>query len=323
MAVKKRIFITGGEGFIGTYLARNLLNKGHEVATFDAYLNFTNKGKYYHQAMKIRKKYIPNNGLKRYKGDIRDYNLLCRKVKSFKPDILIHLAGLPMARVPENFADQLVPINMQGTLNVIDCFAKSNTAQKLVYTSSSMAYGHFKQVPQSEQMLLNPENVYGATKAAGEYFVRLLRDKDWVIIRPTSVYGFTDIANRVTQLLIDAAYLNKSGAWVGKGEKLDFSYIEDVAKGFELATLKSKANGHTLNISKGVGRSISDFAEYLQKVYPNFKFDKKAPATDEPYRGPLDISLAKNILNFNPKYNIEEGIDETLELIQRYDFYNF
>ncbi len=315
-----KIFITGGKGFIGSYLTDKLLEIGHQVATFDAKLNFINNNTYYNRCLKIRKLFLKNKPDKEYLADIRNLQKLQSAVADFKPNIIVHLAGLPMARVSQNHANLMIPINMQGTFNVLKVFEDS-TAKRIIFASSSMAYGHFKQTPQTEEFILDPTNMYGATKAAGEYFVKLCK-KEWVIIRATSVYGFTDCANRVTQLLMDAAALEKA-AWVIKGETLDFSYIEDVVNGYLQCILLPKAAGNTFNISRGEARAASEFAELLKEYFPKFKYEIRKPDGHQVWRGSMDITKAKKILKFKPKYDIEKGVKATLKLINKYNFYNF
>lgn len=312
-----KIFITGGEGFIGSSLSHKLIHLGHEVATYDSLLSFINNPSYFQRSIEIRGRHFKQSH-KKYSGDIRDYGKLQQAINDFNPEIIVHLAGLPMARVLPEYVDQMSPINMQGTLNITKLFEQS-TARRFVYTSSSMAYGHFKQTPQTENFLLDPTNEYGACKAAGEYFVKL-SEKEWVIVRPTSVYGLADAANRVTQLLLDAAHLNKP-AWVVDGETLDFSYIEDVTDGFVLLITKKEANREIFNISRGEARSAAEFAQLVKKHFPKLTLDIRKPTKQQVWRGPLDISKAKSILGYNPKYSIEEGIAETVKLIHKYNFY--
>lgn len=313
-----KIFITGGEGFIGSYLIDRLSKEGFITASFDMNLNFINNPDYYLRCLNLRKKILKKSD-KKYKGDIRNMDKLKRAVADFKPDIIVHLAGLPMARAPQNYTHLMVPINMQGTINALEVFEQS-TAKRFVFASSSMAYGHFKQTPQTEEFTLDPVNSYGATKAAGEYFVKLSK-KEWVIVRATSVYGFTDCANRVTQLLIDAS-VQKKPAWVIKGETLDFSYIDDVTDGYVKCILSKEASGNTFNISRGEARSAEEFAAILKQYFPKFKYEVREPDGYQVWRGPMDTTKAKNLLKFEPKYNIEDGIKETLKLIKKYNFYS-
>lgn len=313
-----KILLTGGSGFIGTALTNKLVENGHEVGNYDKKLSFINKPRYFQAALLHRKKHYKNQAQYTLEADIRDTVSLTKAFEEFKPEVVVHLAGLPMARPLPEFEGEMIPINMEGTLKVLDVFEKSNSAKKFVYTSSSMSYGHFTQNPQTENVILNPINSYGATKAAGEYFVKLSK-KEWVILRPTSVYGYTDAANRVTQLLLDAAVTGKS-AWVVKGETLDFSYVEDVADGFVKAIESSSALYETFNISRGEPKAASEFAEILKIHFPDFSYEVREPSSQQVYRGALDITKARNFLEYSPKYSIEEGIKEILKLMNEYNW---
>lgn len=305
-----KILITGGEGMIGSHLTDRLITEGHEVASYDALLNFANNNKYYRKCLALRQKLFKQPA--KYWADIRNINKLRTAVSDFKPDTIVHLAGLPMARVPLNHIHKTIPINMGGTLNVLKVFEESD-ATKIIFASSSMAYGHFVQTPQSEDFILNPINEYGACKAAGEYFTKLSK-KQWVITRATAVYGFTDCANRINQVLIDAA-INKTKPWTVRGETLDFTYIDDVVDGYVRCIFDPKAIGQTFNLSRGEVRSTQEFAEELKKYYPDFTYDVKEPPVDQVWRGALDITKARNILKYDPKFNIEDGIKKTLSYL--------
>jgi len=314
-----KILVTGGAGFIGSKLIDRLVDAGHETASFDALLEFINKPQYYKTALKHRKNLF-KQPTKFYKGDIRKKSQLEEAFNDFNPEVVVHLAGIPMARPLPQYAPEMSPINMVGTINVLDVFEKTPSARRIIYTSSSMSYGHFTQSPQSEDVLLNPTNEYGAAKAAGEYFTKLSK-KEWVIVRPTSVYGYTDSANRVTQLLIDAA-ITKKNAWIVRGETLDFSYVDDVARGFHLCIESHSAMYNTFNISRGEPRSAEDFAEIVKKYFPKFNYDVREPTSQQVFRGALDISRAKKLIGYEPKFNIEQGIEEILDMVDRYKWSN-
>jgi len=319
--IEMKILVTGGNGFIGSHLLDSLAEDGHESASFDATLNFSDKPRYYKRCLAIRKRYLKNKPAKEYVGDIRKINNIKYAIRDFKPEVVVHLAGLPMARVAKHHERAMSPINMLGTINVLKAFEAETSARRIVYTSSSMAYGHFKQMPQGEDFLLTPENEYGAAKAAGEYYTRLSR-KEWVIARPTSVYGLTDCANRVTQLLLDAAHMKKS-VWVVRGETLDFSYIKDVVDGFKLLITKPIACRQTFNVSSGEARAVTEFASIVKSYFPKFEYEIREPSSQQVYRGPLDISKAKKVLKYRPHYSIEKGIKEIMMLIKEYKFYDF
>lgn len=315
-----KILVTGGAGFIGSKLVNNLLQNGHKVCVYDALLNFIDKPHYYRTALEHRKLMFKNKADLFYEEDIQDTKALQNAFDKFRPEVVVHLAGLPMARPLPNYSDAVIPHNMDGTLRVFDIFEKCPSARRIIYTSSSMAYGHFTQSPQTEETLLSPINEYGATKAAGEYFVKLSK-KEWVIVRPTSVYGYTDAANRVTQLLFDSA-MTKKPAWIVRGETLDFSYVDDVALGFQKCIESHSAMYQTFNISRGEPRSAQDFAEVLKTYFPNFIYELREPTNQQVFRGALDISKARKLLDFEPKFNIEAGIKEILRLAKKYKWKN-
>jgi UDP-glucose 4-epimerase len=313
-----KILVTGGTGFIGSCLVEKLLQRDHEVATFDANLNFINKPRYYQKGLEDRKKMFPTKPAATFDGDIRDEKEIQKAFMKFKPEVIVHLAGISMSRPLEQYAPLMIPINSDGTMRMLEAFEVSPSARRFIYTSSSMAYGHFTQTPQPEDVILNPINTYGATKAAGEYFMKLSK-KEWVIVRPTSVYGYTDACNRVTQLLLDAALTNKS-AWVVQGETLDFSYVDDVAEGFVKCIESPSAMYQTFNISRGEPRSAVDFAEALKKHFPKFSYEVREPTSQQVFRGALDIAKAKKLLGFEPKYSIEDGIKEILQFAKTYNW---
>jgi len=314
-----KILVTGGAGFIGSKLIDRLVDAGHETASFDSLLQFINKPHYYKTALKHRKK-IFKQPAKNYKGDIRKKEQLEEAFHDFNPEVVVHLAGIPMARPLPQYALEMSPINMVGTINVLDVFERTPSSRRIIYTSSSMSYGHFIQSPQSEDVLLNPTNEYGAAKAAGEYYTKLSK-KEWVIVRPTSVYGYTDSANRVTQLLIDAA-ITKRNAWIVRGETLDFSYVDDVARGFHLCIESHSAMYNTFNISRGEPRTAQDYAELVKKYFPKFNYEVREPTVQQVFRGALDIARAKKLIGFEPKYNIEQGVEQILDMMERYKWAN-
>ncbi|MCS6955738.1 MAG: GDP-mannose 4,6-dehydratase, partial [Candidatus Calescibacterium sp.] len=98
----KKIFVTGGSGFIGSALIDKLIQEGYEIASYDAYMNFTDNPEYYKKCLRLREKLYKQPSVV-FRGDIRDREKLERSVRNFQPDIIVHLAGLSMARVLEKY----------------------------------------------------------------------------------------------------------------------------------------------------------------------------------------------------------------------------
>ena len=151
------ILVTGGEGLIGSALIDKLIKRGHKVTSFDMGINFTNSDRYYNYCVGLRKKLYKNSHIC-IKGDVRNKVELDKALIKSKAEVIVHLAGLPMARPPQNQAHLMIPINLNGTINVLESFEKSETARRLIFASSSMAYGHFLQNSQIEDCILRPVN---------------------------------------------------------------------------------------------------------------------------------------------------------------------
>ncbi len=310
-----KIFITGGSGFIGSYLTNALLTRDHKVTVFEKYLNFTGKKSYYMQALTLRENLFRRKPHV-ISGDIRSKKQVTDALRDTQPDVVVHLAAISNARPPTKFEHLMGPINLYGSLTVFAAAENTPSVRRIIFPSSSFAYGSYSKNPQPEDAPLAPQNDYGKMKAACEYALQLSR-KEWVILRPTSVYGFTDAANRVTQLLWDAALSGKP-AWVVAGEALDFTYVDDVVDGFVRAITGKKAARHIFNISRGIARTSEDFAQILKRYFPDFSYEVRETSANLISRGAMDISKAKKLLRYQPKFDIEDGIARTLRLMKKY-----
>ena len=160
-----------------------------------------------------------------------------------------------------------------------------------------MIYGDFKKNSVNEDDNKNPKDAYGIMKLSGEIITRGLCNLYGIpfsIIRPSAVYGPTDMNRRVSQIFIEAALKNKQIYVEGPNEKLDFTYVDDLVEGLILVAVKTKANGETFNMTYGKGRKLIDFVNILKKYYPNLKFQVKPKDKLKPSRGTLSIQKAKN-----------------------------
>jgi nucleoside-diphosphate-sugar epimerase len=174
-----------------------------------------------------------------------------------------------------------------------------------------MVYGDFKTNKVNEESPVNPKEAYGTMKLAGEIVTKgigKLNNIPYTIIRPSAVYGPTDMNRRVSQIFIENAFTNKEIEIEGKNEKLDFTFIEDLAEGCVLAGTKKQGMDQVFNITYGKGQTLYSYVLNLKKLFPNLNYKIKPRDKTKPSRGTLSINKAKKLLGFKPEYNLKKGI---------------
>tara|TARA_B100000965_G_C19411725_1_gene678012 strand:- start:235 stop:807 length:573 start_codon:yes stop_codon:yes gene_type:complete len=189
-----------------------------------------------------------------------------------------------------------------------------------------MIYGNFEYSPCDESHKREPIDIYGGAKLASENIIETYNRRfgiEYTIIRPSAVYGPTDVNRRVSQIFLENAIKGIPISLHNGGKsKLDFTYVEDTAMGIFLSIIKEEAKNNIFNITAGEGRSLLEFSNILKNYFPNLSVELKDVETHRPERGSLDISKAKKILGYKPKFNLEDGlkiyIDYVLGKFQNY-----
>ena len=321
----KTALITGGLGFIGAHIAIDLLkNKNVKkcilLDNFGGYINPTKKN--FYDFRKKRLDSIKNKVIERC--DTSNFKSVFEIIKKHQPEIIFHTAALPLAKLDNLNTDEAKIGSVDSTINLLDAITLLNKVEKkykckrFIYLSSSMVYGDFKTKQVDEKSPVNPKEAYGTMKLAGEIITKgisRLNNIPYTIIRPSAVYGPTDMNRRVSQIFVESAFKDKLIEIEGKNEKLDFTFIEDLAKGCVLAGTKKKGINQTFNITYGKGQTLYSYVMNLKKIFPNLKFKIKPKDITKPSRGTLSINKARKLLNFNPKYNLRVGIKKYVEYL--------
>jgi nucleoside-diphosphate-sugar epimerase len=249
-------------------------------------------------------------------GDILD-RLVCLKAFSHNPDIVIHLATYPRAKIVDEDPIVGIPKVINTTTNLLWHSSKWNI-KKFVYISSSMVYGDFVDGTK-EDANTKPKNIYGEAKLTGERMVKLFAKRDGLnynIIRPSGVYGPGDMPDRVVSKFFEKAMSNKTITLHNGENKVDFTYRQDAARGIILAALSSVANV-SFNITAGNATSLRTLAEKIIEITgSDSDIEDIGNHKLYPMRGTLDISRAKDLLDYAPEFTLEQGLKSYYDWLQ-------
>jgi len=317
-----KVVITGGAGFIGSYISRKLVDMGHTPIILDIFAQYISPlDSTYVETRSSRFNDIIDKVIIE-RGNVENYSTVEKVLRKHLPSYIIHLAALPLARLQNMNVEEAMGGTVKSTSYILQSInnliqeGKLSEFKKFIYTSSSMVYGEFEKEVVGEHDSTRPVNIYGTMKLAGEFVTSGLCKTyklPYNIIRPSAVYGPTDINRRVSQIFVDNALNGKDLIVEGdETDKLDFSYVEDVADGFILSTFSNVTN-EIFNITGGDARSLLEYAQIVKQHIPEAVIVKKSRDKNVPKRGTLDISKAKKLLKYKPKYNIEKGISEYIK----------
>jgi UDP-glucose 4-epimerase len=311
----KSILITGGLGFIGSNLARNLADLGARVTVVDSL--------------------IPEYGgnlfnLRGYEGrvriniaDIRDEFSVAYLVQG--QDYLFNLAGqtshIDSMRNP--FVD--LDINCRSQLFILEACRKHNPYIRVVYASTRQIYGRPDFLPVHEGHILHPTDVNGINKMAGE----------WYHILYSNVYGIRTCALRLTntygpRMRVKDARQTFLGIWIknlvegkrievwGEGLQIrDFNFVDDVIDAMLMAALSEQSHGQIYNLGSPERVNLKDLAALIIRVHGKGGYDV-VPFPEN--RKPIDIgdyyadySKIRAALNWNPRLGLEQGLARTLQ----------
>ena len=294
--------ITGGAGFIGSHIAEELVNTGHNVTIID---NLSNGGK--ENLSEIIKK------IKFINGDIRDFDLLKKTLKNI--DGVFHQAAL--ASVQESFLkeQEYHDVNVKGTENILKLAKEFGF--KIVYASSSSIYGNPVKIPIEEEDPKNPINPYAVTKLDDETLAIKYAQMGVRVIglRYFNVFGERQSKEYagVIKKFVKKVRNNEPPIINGDGQQTrDFVYVGDVVQANILA-MKSNVDHGFFNIGTNSTITVLGLANL---IIDSFDLSLK-PVHGPELQGDVritnaDISRAKKLLNWEPKTSIEEWLKSTI-----------
>ena len=308
----RKILVTGGLGLIGHNIVQRLEAQGHEVAITDICTNYglVPQAELDYLLTERRKKILTD---RIHAINIADRHGIDKLMRTYQPDTILHLASFPRQKVV-NDNPQLGSYTMsEGLLNLLEA-AKKHAVGKFVYISSSMVYGDFDN-DVAEDAPCNPIGQYGIMKLAGEWLVKDYARRtniDYMIIRPSAVYGPLDVEDRVISKFILTAMRGGIIQVNGADETLDFTYVDDAADGIVAATVSEHKN-KTYNITKSCSETLLEAARLAVAIVGQGTIEVHGKDADFPSRGALNIDAARQDLGFDPKIDIDEGFQRYYE----------
>jgi len=307
---KKKILITGGTGFIGSNFVYKFLELGHDV-----HLIVRPESNFW------RIEPIKNK-LRLHKVDLGNIEELEKFISNLKPEIILHFAtyGAYQGRQQDNKAT--IDTNLLGTINLVNALSKIKF-DCLIYTGSSSEYG-IKNKPMKETDLLEPDNLYGITKAAATMYCQHMSKKHnlpIVTLRLFSVYGYFEGKERLIPTIIKSCLENKKLKLSSANPVRDFIFIEDIIDAY-LAAIKKiqKIKGEIFNLGTSKQAKIAQVVDLVKKLTHSSiepHYGEVIPVQTEPKTWVADISKIKKLLSWQPKYNLRKGLEKNIEWFKK------
>ena len=301
-----RVLVTGGAGFIGSYLVSRLLERGDEVTVFDMAAEPAGLA-----TVKDRIGYI--------RGDLGSPPDLYRAMLSCRPEGVFHLGAILAGPCEENPV-RGCQVNFGSTQTLLDAAAALKT-RKFFMVSSISVYGRDAQEPVADDAAKNPELIYGQTKLASEHLLNWYartQGIDTCALRFTWVFGpgrTTGITALYSSLILDAIARGEAVTVPNPDERGDWLYVKDAVKAILLIWDRPSLPQRVYNIAGGV-HSIREVVEIACRLRPGASVVlQEGGRTLSPYPVAYDDRRARADLGWAPDYTIEAAVAEHLKVV--------
>ena len=305
----KTIFVTGGAGFVGSEIVRQISASGGTAIVYDN----LSSGK---------KKFIQNYPrVKIIKGDVKNRLTIHKAIQ--KSQYIVNLAALPFIPDSFHYPQEFFEVNTNGTLNLILESINHKKIKNFVHISTSEVYGSAKKSPMDENHPILPQSTYAVSKLAGEKAVFTMhKEHDFpaVMIRPFNTYGPNITQPYIIPEIIMQVLGKNSEIKLGNiNAERDFTFVSDTANGIIRALFSKKAIGETINLGSGRSHKIKDIVKSVSSI-----LEKKVTiSTNKDRLRPFDVNKlvcdnrkAKKMLDWEPKITFDEGLKNTINWIK-------
>jgi UDP-glucose 4-epimerase len=301
-----KVLVTGGAGFIGSWVVERLLRDGYKVVLLDDF-----SSGYRHNLERLK----GEEGLSIIEGDIRDRNVVDQAAGD--ASATVHLAAVVGVDEATENPEYACAVNVTGTLNVLEA-ARWNRHSRFVFASSAAVYGEPKRLPIREDQPLRPVGMYGATKMAGEGFVHAFGSSyglSTVALRLFNVYGPRQRQGphgNVIQRFVEDSRGKQRVRVSGDGsQSRDFVFVSDVVDAIVLS-LKSDATG-AFNIGTGKDTTVKELARTFAGLVPGLKVERSKARPGDVKLSLASVKRAAAQLGWKAKVPLARGLKETLD----------
>ena len=305
-----RVAVTGGAGYIGSTLIKNLVAEGHIVTSLD---NQT-KGDYSH----LRQ--LKAKSLRLIEGDIRNAEDLDPTLEG--ADAVVHMAALSDLDICNDDPDEAISVNVYGTHCVLEA-AERNGVRRVIFCSSAAIYGTPSSLPVTERHSLHPLNLYGVTKLAGEKLLDAYHMNcglETINLRFGNVYGVGIYTSWVGVIpkFVALGLEDKPLTVYGDGENTrDFVHVEDISKAITLSLTKEDIHDGAFNIGSEtttVNKIANLVASEIEKTTGRCpEITHLPPRLGETKEFSYDTSKIEKSLRFKPKWRLRDGVRQIIE----------
>jgi len=308
----KRVLVTGAGGFIGSHLTEALLDLSAEVRAFVHY-NSRNDWGCLEELSPAAK-----SDIKVISADLRDYHAVREATKQV--DIVFHLGasiGIPYSL---NYPKDVVETNVMGTLNVLKA-SFENQVSHIIHTSTSEVYGTAQYVPIDEKHPLNPQSPYAASKIAADKLAESFFRSYGLpvsILRPFNTFGPRQSLRAIIPTVITQLLAGKKVVVGNLKPRRDFTFVADTVRGFLFLAGKKGVEGGTFNLGTKKDIAVKDLILLISRlmgVKPEMTVDPQRIRGNQSEVMVLsaDNSKAADVLGWQPKHSLEEGLSLTIE----------
>ena len=309
--LKKKILVTGADGFIGSHLTEMLMKRGANIRALSYYNSFN----YWGWLEVIEGK----ENLDVVCGDVRDPHF-CKEITK-DIDVIFHLAAL--IAIPYSYVapDSYVDTNIKGTLNICQA-ARENACKRVIHTSTSEVYGTAQYVPIDEKHPLQPQSPYSASKIGADAMAMSFHSAFGLpvtTVRPFNIYGPRQSARAVIPTIITQIAAGKKQIQLGDvSPTRDFNYVLDTCRGFIALAESDETIGEVVNIGSGteisVGETLNLIKDLMKSDVEFITDDNRIrPKSSEVFRLCCDNTKIHKLTGFEPKYSLRDGLKETID----------